>query len=97
MKFLSNWFWMKDTIGVYSYQLSAVSFQLLDQVLQHSLDFRDLPVQTFVVFGSKEFEVLRQQDMILKLTCGSHGDKAEPGELGIPITGTSLSYIGGNR
>src|SRR5262249_55914696 len=88
-----NWFWMNDTIGVYSYQLSAVSSQLSQQCCQHLLDLRNLSRQLLVVLGFQKFEIFRQQYVILQLAGRSHGDKAKTRELGIPVSSATFGQI----
>jgi len=69
----------------------------VEEACQHSFQFNRALGEFIVVFGLDQFEISRQQEVILQFACRSHGDGTEAGGLGSAVPSASFRQIGGNR
>src|SRR5260370_23170014 len=70
-----------------------ISFELVNEISQHSLNFNGELIELFVFFVGKETEILSEQEVVLEFAGRSGGDMQETLELGIAtFTASPLRY-----
>lgn len=79
------------------FQQSAFSLQLLQEAVEHPLEFSGLLRQLLVIPGFDQLQISGQQEVVFQFAGRAHSDETETSELGVAVASASFGQVGGNR